>query len=103
MALKAGDGHGGDEFAAILSARIAASAQIVAERLCETVSMLAVTHPTTTFGHATISGGCRDLRARRRTMPSSLPATADSALYKAKSAGRGGWRAQEFRLDGAGS
>lgn len=86
--------YGGDEFAAILPGADAEAAQIVAERLCEAVRKLAVAHPATTSGHATISLGIGSCTHAAEGRPTGLLAAADSALYRAKAAGRDGWYAQ---------
>lgn len=94
--------YGGDEFAAILPNTDAAAAQIVAERLCEAIRMLAIAHPATDSGHATISLGIASCARAAGKHPTSLLAAADSALYKAKAAGRDGWCSHNLNLDDAG-
>lgn len=93
--------YGGDEFAAVLSNTDAAAAQLVAERLCEAVRRLAIAHPATSSGHATISVGIGSCTHVAGEHPTSLLGTADSALYKAKAAGRDGWHSQSLDRDGA--
>jgi diguanylate cyclase (GGDEF)-like protein len=94
--------YGGDEFAAILPSTDAAAAQIVAERLCDAVRMLAIAHPATASGHATVSLGIGSCARVAGKHPTSLLAAADSALYKAKAAGRDGWYAQSLNFSAAG-
>lgn len=94
--------YGGDEFAVILSDTDAAAAQIVAERLCEAVRMLGIVHPATASGHATISVGIGSCARVTGKHPTSLLAVADSALYKAKAAGRDGWYSRSLHFDSAG-
>lgn len=94
--------YGGDEFAAILTDTDAGAAQIVAERLCEAIRMLAIAHPATASGHATISLGIGSCARVTGKHPASLLAAADSALYKAKAAGRDGWYSQNLNLDNSG-
>lgn len=93
--------YGGDEFAAILPNTDAAAAQIVAERLCEAIRTLAIAHPAAVSGHATISLGIGSCARVAGKHPTSLLATADSALYKAKAAGRDGWYSQSLNLNAA--
>ena len=93
--------YGGDEFAAILPNTDASAAQVVAERLCEAVRMLAIDHPATASGHATVSLGIGSCARVAGEHPTRLLAAADSALYKAKAAGRDGWRPQRLGPDGA--
>lgn len=94
--------YGGDEFAAILPNTDAAAAQIVAERLCEAIRMLAIDHPATASGHATISVGIGSCTRVAGKHPTSLLAAADSALYKVKAAGRDSWYSQSLNVDAAG-
>jgi diguanylate cyclase (GGDEF)-like protein len=94
--------YGGDEFAAILPGTDALAAKIVAARLCDAIRALAIEHPATASGHATISVGIGSCERVAGEHPTSLLAAADSALYKAKAAGRDGWRSQSLHLDNAG-
>lgn len=91
--------YGGDEFAAILPNTDAAAAQIVAERMCEAVRTLAIPHPATPSGYATISIGVGTGTCAAGRHPTGLLAVADSALYKAKAAGRDGWYGESFDFD----
>lgn len=91
--------YGGDEFAAILPNTDAAATEMIAERLCEAIRALAITHPTATSGHVTISVGIGSTARVTGKHPTSLLAAADAALYKAKAAGRDGWRAETVDFD----
>jgi diguanylate cyclase (GGDEF)-like protein len=84
--------YGGDEFAAILPSTNAAAAATVAERLIHAVQALALPHPATSTGHATISLGIGSCDHAAGAKAADLLAAADSALYEAKAAGRNGWR-----------
>ena len=91
-ALRAGDVAyrlGGDEFAVILSIAERAEAEIVAERIIKTLDEpYALQHLTVRRGASiglTFATDARD--------PATLMRNADVALYRAKAAGRGTWRA----------
>lgn len=80
--------YGGEEFVAILPETSLAGASIVAERMRNAVTALAIAHPRSPFGHVTISLGVASGVAMPETDPRQLIKAADRALYEAKHAGR---------------
>ncbi len=80
---------GGEEFAAILPETDLAGAMDTAERLRAEIFALGVPHRVSPFGVVTVSIGVAvALPARPGQRPEALLAAADSALYRAKQAGR---------------
>lgn len=84
--------YGGEELAVILPDTDASGARIVAERILQEIQMLAIPHARSSINrHVTISLGLISAIPPERDAPASLIAQADSALYKAKEAGRNRW------------
>jgi diguanylate cyclase (GGDEF)-like protein/PAS domain S-box-containing protein len=80
--------YGGEEFAAILPGATAEGAIHIAERMRALLAEQAIPHSGNTAGHVTVSIGIATLLPARNSVPSSLIALADAALYKAKQSGR---------------
>jgi two-component system, cell cycle response regulator len=76
---------GGDEFLVILPMTKPSEAQVFVARVQESLRQLEQTHPD--LGPCTLSMGVAE-SPRHGTTVSSLLAAADTALYKAKRAGR---------------
>lgn len=79
---------GGEEFAALLIDSSAAEAREVAERIRLRVAAAQVRLPSETTVTVTLSLGLTEIPAGRRTTLDSALNEADSALYRAKRAGR---------------
>jgi diguanylate cyclase (GGDEF)-like protein len=80
---------GGEEFVAILPHASADEAARLAERLRERVLALAIPHSSSPVaGVVTVSVGCATAVPTEAERPDTLLASADSALYAAKRAGR---------------
>lgn len=81
--------YGGEEFAGLLPNTPAAGARLRAETICAAVEALQLLHEGSVVGpHVTISVGVASLIPTTPEEADSLVATADSALYQAKHAGR---------------
>lgn len=81
--------YGGEEFIAVLANTDAAGAKIVADRLRAAVEALGIPHASSTCsGFVTISVGFATAQPKTDPPPESLIKLADSALLRAKSAGR---------------
>lgn len=80
---------GGEEFSVILPTTPIGGAEVVAARLLEVVSSLALPNPGSPLGILTLSVGIASTDARRNcAQPAELVRLADRALYRAKSDGR---------------
>ncbi len=80
--------YGGEEFAAILTATDAEGAGIVARRILERLSKLAIPHEHSQTGHVTLSIGIASSIPQPGGRYENLILSADNALYQAKHAGR---------------
>ncbi len=80
--------HGGEEFAVILPNTHGDGAIQVAEAIRTAVAELALPHPRGSAEIVTVSIGVAAVLTTPDTTPASLIASADAALYAAKSAGR---------------
>ena len=80
--------YGGEEFAVILSATDAAGATIVAQRILDHVAGLSIPHSSGEGGCVTLSIGVATSLPNPDMTRDGLIASADSALYRAKHAGR---------------
>lgn len=80
--------YGGEEFAIILPNTPAGGGLIVGERARYAIRKMALPHEQSEFGQVTISIGVAALVPRMNQGPEVLIATADKALYEAKTQGR---------------
>ncbi|QLI80902.1 diguanylate cyclase [Chitinibacter fontanus] len=80
--------YGGEEFCCLLAATQMHEAKLIAERICQSVSELAIPNPKAPGQHiVTISAGVAQWRSDIPTVEGLLQ-IADQALYNAKAAGR---------------
>lgn len=81
--------YGGEEFAVIIPSTDLAGAHAVAERICDAVRELAIPHSGSDVSpNVTLSIGVAATIPHPATTLAELVAAADSALYRAKHAGR---------------
>jgi diguanylate cyclase (GGDEF)-like protein len=91
--------YGGEEIAVLLPETDQAGAEILAERLRQSVRSLGIEHRGSTMGVVTVSMGAAATSPQiRDTTPEDLVCTADHALYAAKAAGRDRVRSLPVRL-----
>jgi diguanylate cyclase (GGDEF)-like protein len=89
--LRAGDvvcRYGGEEFAVILPETVAEKAALVATRIMDGLQHLAREHQASPLGIVTVSIGIASSVPPLGGEPSALVLAADTALYRAKHAGR---------------
>lgn len=79
---------GGEEFAVLLAATDAAGAYQVGQAIRRAVETLEIEHPSSPYGHLTISIGTATIPADRLATAEELLAAADRALYASKHDGR---------------
>ncbi len=81
--------YGGEEFAVILPTTDMEGAQMVAERIRQNIYTMGIEHKASrTCAHVTVSLGVCSLIPQKEDTPTSLIASADTALYLAKAQGR---------------
>lgn len=80
--------YGGEEFVVVLPGADALSAAKVAERIRAAIAALAIPHARSSIGHVTVSLGVASADRGQQTRVEDLLASADQALYRAKSRGR---------------
>ena len=80
--------YGGEEFAVILTATLQEGAAIVASRVLQGLTELALPHSGCKAGLVTLSIGISTTAPGAPALPVDLIASADRALYQAKHAGR---------------
>lgn len=80
--------YGGEEFVIVLPACDALTAMATAERLRRSVAEMELAGPASTKRHVTVSIGQASSSPRAELGPSALLASADTALYRAKTSGR---------------
>lgn len=80
--------YGGEEFCLVLRNLDARNGQILAERIRAGVEQLAIPTSTGAPLHVTVSAGVAGLEIDGRATAATLLRAADTALYRAKSAGR---------------
>jgi diguanylate cyclase (GGDEF)-like protein len=80
--------YGGEEFAVLLPNTGEKDAVHVAQRILDDIRSLAMPHVETSPGIVTVSLGVVSLAPSKRYVPEDLVRQADSALYRAKHAGR---------------
>lgn len=81
--------YGGEEFVALIEDADLDAARLIAERLRQSVTQLALPHPRSSVAnHVTVSIGVASFPAAMDADAKSLLDAADAALYKAKRSGR---------------
>lgn len=80
--------YGGEEFLLILPDTDSAAAQHLAEKICTSISLLAIPHDQSPLGTITVSAGISVLTTSSYKNISELLQAADIALYQAKQMGR---------------
>ena len=80
--------YGGEEFLVLLAQTDLSGACLVAEKVRLAVAALAIPHPDSPLGRVTVSIGVAARTAEDTSDVEALLASADAALYQAKSAGR---------------
>ncbi|MCF8197637.1 MAG: sensor domain-containing diguanylate cyclase [Sulfuritalea sp.] len=80
--------YGGEEFAVILSSTDTVGAQGIAQRVLDHVAALEIPHGASELGRVSLSIGVSTTHPAPELTEASLIASADSALYEAKHAGR---------------
>ncbi|MGN6086127.1 sensor domain-containing diguanylate cyclase [Trinickia sp.] len=80
--------YGGEEFVIVLPACDALTAMATAERLRRSVAEMELAGPGPSVRHVTVSIGQASSASRAELDPSALLASADTALYRAKTSGR---------------
>lgn len=80
--------YGGEEFTMILPATDHEGISVVAERIQEGIAKLAIEHSSSDQGRVTLSIGIASVVPQPGIASEALIAAADSALYRAKHAGR---------------
>lgn len=80
--------YGGEEFAVVLPDTDSRGALDVAEKMRSAVESRAILHLGSSHGIVTLSVGCATLTPQQKAGAFDLVRTADSALYRAKAAGR---------------
>lgn len=80
--------YGGEEFVAVLPGTTLDGASHIAAQMRQAICKLNIPHPDTPFGKVTASFGVASAVAMPETDPLKVVGAADSALYKAKDAGR---------------
>lgn len=84
--------YGGEEFVILLPGAEVAQAEDLAKRCLEGITRLALPHASSpTAGHVTFSIGIAHVYASATGEPATLVNAADTAMYRAKMAGRAGY------------
>lgn len=91
--------YGGEEFVAILPDTTLAGALTIAERMRDAAANLGIAHSGSLLQRLTISCGVACQTPARGSLPESLVAAADAALYQAKRSGRNRVAAENYRSD----
>ena len=80
--------YGGEEFIAVLPGTTLEGASFIAAQMRQSICQLNISHPETPFGKVTASFGVASAVAMPETDPLKIVGAADTAMYKAKKAGR---------------
>lgn len=80
--------YGGEEFIAVLPGTTLEGASFIAGQMRQAICQLNIPHPDTPFGKITASFGVASAVAMPETDPLNIVGAADTAMYKAKNAGR---------------
>jgi len=81
--------YGGEEFAVVLPGVLKEGVQIVADRICETLQIMAIPHASSPVkDQVTLSIGMAWCEPHKGESPALLVEAADEALYSAKASGR---------------
>jgi diguanylate cyclase (GGDEF)-like protein len=91
--------YGGEEFVAILPDTTLSGALTIAERMREAAAALNVAHSGSLLQRLTVSCGVACKTPARGSLPETLVAAADAALYQAKRTGRNRVAAENYRSD----
>ncbi|HTU82784.1 MAG TPA: diguanylate cyclase [Candidatus Acidoferrales bacterium] len=91
--------YGGQEFVAILPGTDLGGGIFIAERFREAIAAAGIPHPASTLGRVSISVGAATAMPRSGGTPDTLIRSADSALSRAKLAGRNRAAAEGYASD----
>lgn len=80
--------YGGEEFAFIVPATDAEGVRVIAEKILESLQLLALPHADSEFGFVTVSIGVAVMIPTTGEDSTTLIKVADKALYRAKEEGR---------------
>jgi diguanylate cyclase (GGDEF)-like protein len=93
--------HGGEEFAIVLPETDASGAQRIAETIRQAIMAIRITHESSPHHTVTVSIGVATAQPSRGKASAHLLEIADTALYRAKAAGRNTVHMQESKISSA--